>query len=615
MSTVLTDEIKYLIEVEKGYSPIYEHLSVELYATIWDCWKRNVVEARSEMVKDDLRDPKAIAELFKNKLSNEFALEAEESVIKIIRETFKATKKAFLRRFKKGIEKAEKFLSSSLREIDYEAIEYLRTHTNWWMKNYYDRYPGEKMSELLRQGLEKELSTKELGEVLQSYFYGEVLEDGEWPKVPGNMTPKEYFEGLSRNTISRARMNATVNGFIETQIEAYEIIATEDGRTCDICRSMHGRVFETATAKRFVDQFNSLETPEDVKSQLPWVKNVSETSKATGDLPLSFSLPPFHYNCRCNVLDRDYTIEEESQRMLDDESYAKEFADNMLLATDSGKVNWNVGSIEAARMMVKIARKEKVYDREFKSFIKKSSWKNEALLDHFKKHKKAFKSAGIELSDVDDYQQFAEDILFKGEVWGIISADRGFPQLISVLRHNNKLFTAVVNVKGQQIATVFPSSRFYDDLVKDKEFYYLLKKAKVLKILKRRKGSEKMTIREMIEVYKINVVCDMDKNNWDNWTEPDGRIFPPEDAVTVTYYRDDVYNNFSSCSDADKMMLKEIDEILLNDLDTACEMFRYSHLDKKQPKEKWWYHLPEIRDGKLKVFWDEEKKVYSTEKK
>ena len=132
-----------------------------------------------------------------------------------------------------------------------------------------------------------------------------------------------------------------------------------------------------------------------------------------------------------------------------------------------------------------------------------------------------------------------------------------------------------------------------------------------MKILKRRKGSEKITIREMIIVYKTNVDYDMDKNNWDSRTEPDGRIFPPEDAETVAYYRDDVYNNFSSCSDADKMMLKEIDEILLNDLDTACKMFRYSHLDKNQPKEKWWYHLPESRDGELKVFWDEEKKVYT----
>jgi len=616
MSTELTDEIKYLVAVEKGYSATYEHLSLELYSAIWESWKRNVKEIKTEMIENDLKEPGLLIDLIQNKLRNEFPLEAEESIIRNIRETFKATKKAFFKRFRKSfIEKADDFFSYSLREIDYESIEYLRNHTNWWMKHYYDRFPGENISELIQEGLKRELSTKELGNVLEDYFYGEILEDGEWPTIPGNMSPKEYFEGLSRNTISRARMNATVNSFIEAEIEEYEIIATEDGRTCDICRSMHGRVFKTSKAKQFTDQFNALDTPDDVKTQLPWIKNVSETAKPTGNLGLSFSLPPFHFNCRCNVIDHEYTVEEEAQMLLDDKAFQQTLPQDLLLTTDASNIRWNPSSIEEARMMVKIARKMKVYDKEFKSFVKKSSWLNEkALTEHFQRHQADFLNAGVELNSIEAYEQLSVDILTKGECWGIIESGIGYPQIVAILRIKDKLFTSILNVNGMQIATSFPKSGFYNDLVKRKEFYYFIRKSKLFKFMKAGKNMTNLSVRENIDHYKYMVDIMLDKERgWEKMPPPDNRILPPQDAITLLYARDYIHEDFNEFSDEERMEIKEIDERFLRDLDLVIDTLSHSYVDKKQPKEKWWYHFEEIRDGKLKVFWDEEKRVYTAE--
>ena len=614
--TELFDELSYLINVIKGYNPTMENLSLELAAALWNLWQKNVDEAFSEMVEADLREAGRLEELFKNKLSVEFPLEAEETIIETIKETFKYTKREFFSAFKKAdktLEKADDYFGYSLREKDFESITYLRDHTNWWMKNYYERFPGKKISEVINTGLGNELSTKKLGESLSDYFYGNVAQ-GELPEIPGNMSPKEYFEGLARNTVSRARMNSTVNNFLEAEIEEYEIIATEDGRTCDICRSMHGRVFKTSTAKKFVDKFNALDTPEQVKTQLPWIKSPAETAKPTNQLGLSTSLPPFHFQCRCDVLNREYTIEEESQRLLEDKQFQKDLPRDLLLTTDEPGITWNPSSIQEARMMVKIARKMKVYDKEFKRFVKKASWRNEkALVDHFRKHKNEFESSGIKLNSVDDYQQLSVDILNKGECWGIIESDTGYPQIIAVLKIKDKLFTSILNVKGMQLATSFPKSDFYGKITKGKEFYYFLRKAKLIKLRKWKKVMEKRDAQKLIESYKIKLDYDLDKSTWNDWTEPGGRIFPPEDAVAIVYNRDDIYDKLSSFSNDEKMLLKEADELLLNDPDTVCELFKYSHLDKKQPKEKWWYHFEDIRDGKLEVYWDEEKKVYTAE--
>lgn len=465
MSTDLTDEIKYLVAVEKGYSATYEHLSLELYSAIWESWKRNIKEIKAQMLENDLKDSKALLDLIQNKLRNEFPLETEESIIRILRETFKATK-AFFKRFRKSfIEKADDFFSYSLRETDYESIEYLRNHTNWWMKHYYDRFPGENISELIQEGLKRELSTKELGNVLESYFYGEILEDGEWPTIPGNMSPKEYFEGLSRNTISRARMNATVNSFIEAEIEEYEIIATEDGRTCDICRSMHGRVFKTSKAKQFTDQFNALDTPEDVKTQLPWIKNVSETAKPTGNLGLAFSLPPFHFNCRCNVIDHEYTIEEEAEMLLDDPQFQKRFPRDMLI--NSRITRWKPNNIMESEFMVKIARKEYIRRRDLNVFLKNASWESDDVI------RKAFETNQMGISTFGKYKIDSIKSTVHGKSYGVITYENGQPEIWRVSIKKGKPVVTEINVFNRQIKAF--------DVMAD--FFKLLKNLKGLEMI------------------------------------------------------------------------------------------------------------------------------------
>lgn len=132
--------------------------------------------------------------------------------------------------------------------------------------------------------------------------------------------------------------------------------------------------------------------------------------------------------------------------------------------------------------------------------------------------------------------------------------------------------------------------------------------------MKAGKNMTNLTARENIDHYKYMVDIMLDKEKgWDEMPPPDNRILPPQDAITLLYARDYIHEDFNEFSDEERMEIKKIDEQFLKDLVLVIATLSHSYVDKKQPKEKWWYHLPEIREGKLEVFWDEEKRVYTVE--
>ncbi len=579
-------ELEYLINIEKGANKRIESIYTDLITAIWNRWKGKAKEGYEVLRTLETPSGDEIHELYRNKMSVEFPLEIEESVSKAILNTYKYSKGHILGVF---------------TPTDYKSIKYLEEHTNWWIKNYYDEHVGKEITGIIREGLKERFSTKDIGKKIGDLLTGKYV-------PPNVMPPDRYWEGLARNALTRSRMSSKVQTFVENGVDEYEIIGTEDGRICAICRAMHGRIFKVKRAQQFFDKFNTLKTPDEVKTKLPWIKSYKEIDKPTSELDLSHSLPDFHFECRCDVIHREFSFEEEVQMLLNDEDYAKKLPEDLLLITNNQeKISWKSANYDEAKMILRIARKEKIPLMDMNRFIKKSNWlSNSKLEEHYINHMDEFP----DINSVEEYRKLSYKVLTDGELWGIIDSRAGYPVIYAIKEVNGKNIFTVLNVKGSQIATTHAFDEFSSKFKKSKEFVYKIRSGKILKFNK--KGRKViMDTKRTINWYKANVTSCLNKEKY--WEKlPDGRLIPPYDTITVMYTRDEINNNYSDFSDSEIAEIKAIDEMLLRNpaFTRECLEFAYDCLDNQSMK-RWWWHFDKIKSGEIKVTWNEENKIYT----
>lgn len=89
-----------------------------------------------------------------------------------------------------------------------------------------------------------------------------------------------YWDVVAGAFVGNGRSYAQLSSYAEAGIARYLIEAVLDERTTEICRYLHGKVFEVGDALRRFDALDRLDAPEDVKQAQPWVREA--TDAATG---------------------------------------------------------------------------------------------------------------------------------------------------------------------------------------------------------------------------------------------------------------------------------------------------------------------------------------------
>jgi hypothetical protein len=77
--------------------------------------------------------------------------------------------------------------------------------------------------------------------------------------------------------IGNGRSYSQMSNYAEAGITRYLIEAVLDERTTEICRYLHGKVFEVGDALRRFDALDRLTRPEDVKDVQPWVRETTDS--------------------------------------------------------------------------------------------------------------------------------------------------------------------------------------------------------------------------------------------------------------------------------------------------------------------------------------------------
>lgn len=99
------------------------------------------------------------------------------------------------------------------------------------------------------------------------------------------------------NTISaRAATHERLIEYQRRGTQYVQVVAYLDERTTDICRSMHGRIFEVGPAHESLNTQGQLVQPSSF-----WEGNHNFSETPTADMSQAW-MPPYHYNCRTRVV-------------------------------------------------------------------------------------------------------------------------------------------------------------------------------------------------------------------------------------------------------------------------------------------------------------------------
>lgn len=195
--------------------------------------------------------------------------------------------------------------------IDEQAVQQLNGHNVFWVGEHYNNNVSSSIAGTVRDTMVKEgVSRVVAGEALRIALrkqFGIV-------NIPGGYTgsSKSYFEGLTANSATVARVAGQVRSFDQLDIVELEVVNPMDKRTSPQCQHMNGKVYTVEQAKTQLGSLMSASNPNDVKTIQPWL-NIGEMKaispkagfqgKADADAlaKIGIALPPYHFRCRTTV--------------------------------------------------------------------------------------------------------------------------------------------------------------------------------------------------------------------------------------------------------------------------------------------------------------------------
>lgn len=152
-------------------------------------------------------------------------------------------------------------IAASLTDRDERTAEHVRASHTMFIRDAHgdlrERLSA-KARDIVADGLEKGLGREDISEGLAA-------------AMTGAKRPDSYWDLIATNFSNRARTFTHVHALDEAGIEAYRFDAVLDEATSEICRFMHGKVFNVGKAVKRQQRVIELEDPEEIKVAMPWV--------------------------------------------------------------------------------------------------------------------------------------------------------------------------------------------------------------------------------------------------------------------------------------------------------------------------------------------------------
>lgn len=219
-------------------------------------------------------------------------------------------------------EKVEKAVGRIIGEVaptfdlvDEHAVAALQNHQVFWMGKFYKKGVSAEIAKVARETLIEAGQDSTLAGRLMAEKVASTLRQVRVP-TGFNGTTKQYFEAVTANAATTARVHGQLRSFMEIGITKYQIHNPSDHRTCQRCSHMDGKVFTVQQGASQMQQELSASNPDAVKAAHPWptMTQLTSISPSPGQVSgaagvadskaLSASglaLPAYHFKCRCTV--------------------------------------------------------------------------------------------------------------------------------------------------------------------------------------------------------------------------------------------------------------------------------------------------------------------------
>ncbi|NTX57062.1 head morphogenesis protein [Myxococcus sp. CA039A] len=155
-------------------------------------------------------------------------------------------------------------IAARFNAIDRRIAQHIvRTQGNFVRDEYGRRLDafGHEARHLVAEGLEAGLGRSDIAESLERAARGALIERAPF-----------YWEVVASHFVGQGRSFAQVSSYAEAGVRSYRIEAVLDEATTRACRFLNGKTFSVADALKRFERLESLERPEEVKQELPWVR-------------------------------------------------------------------------------------------------------------------------------------------------------------------------------------------------------------------------------------------------------------------------------------------------------------------------------------------------------
>lgn len=168
-------------------------------------------------------------------------------------------------------------------KTDIKAIETIR-ESFYWVGTEYNQKTQEKLKNVIESAYKGEVSRADLSAKLKEEFEGIIKAD------------ELYFQGVADHIISQSQNISRVNQALKYDVKYFKVRARIDGKTSDICRSMHNKIISAKHLSNQVDNILGAKNIGEKKAAAQW-----SSKPIYGKLPSNFGLPPYHFRCRTGV--------------------------------------------------------------------------------------------------------------------------------------------------------------------------------------------------------------------------------------------------------------------------------------------------------------------------
>ena len=317
LNTVIADE---LISKATGLSEISQIARAELrlrkfLELKWNRRKKQAIEKAVSMAKKLEKHGKISKSI--GTIMNQWAVDVTKTFNAEIANVYKLARKAGYKKasgktkasLQFNVVKTHTMVNTQKAEIaidfdliDEGAMEAFSENNVFWIGEHYNKNISDSIRDVTKEVMiEAGASPKVAGRLMAEAAKKKL----EIFSTPGGFhgTEKQYFEGLTANAMTVGRVYGQLRSFAQIGVTKYTIVNPGGSRICDVCAAVVGKAF---TIQQGLDQISKefkAKKPEDIKNIHPWTSDVSLVSgKSASSLSAAgFSLPPYHFKCRCTI--------------------------------------------------------------------------------------------------------------------------------------------------------------------------------------------------------------------------------------------------------------------------------------------------------------------------